>query len=83
MAITSQTKVMDYSDLTLRVAALEATLNTITDLTATGTIALTGPITIDLTNVPTYADQAAGAAALAPGRVFRINTTGALAVALT
>lgn len=83
MAITSQTKVMDYSDLTLRVAALEATLNTITDLTATGTITLTGPITIDLTNVPTYADQATAAAALAPGRMFKTTTTGVLGVALT
>jgi hypothetical protein len=88
MATDTQTYVKDMDGMTLRLEAIETALMTLTDvvtttLTATGAITLTGPITIDLTNVPTYADQAAGATALAAGRVFRINTTGALAVALT
>lgn len=40
-------------------------------------------VTIPLAQLPEYADQAAAAAALAPGRLFRFATTGAIGVALT
>lgn len=97
MAITSQTNIEDFGDMTIRAKAVEVTddMTIADDLTVTGDLAVTGnlvvtgnitvggTVAIDLTNVPAYADQAAGATALAAGRVFRIDTTGALAVALT
>lgn len=91
MAITSQTNVEDFGDMTIRAKAIELTdgatiatdLTISDDLTVTGDTTLAGILSVDLTNIPTYADQAAGAAALAAGRVFKITTTGALHVALT
>lgn len=46
-------------------------------------VQINGTVTILLASIPEYADQATAAAALAPGALFRITTTGALAVALT
>jgi len=93
MAIDPDHKTLDMTGMTIRAAAFESAtdgdmtvvgdLNVTGNLVVTGNITVGGTVTVDLTNVPAYADQAAGATALAAGRVFRINTTGALAVALT
>lgn len=42
-----------------------------------------GQLTVLLAALPQYADQAAAAAALPAGRLFRFTTTGAIGVALT
>lgn len=96
MAYSTQTEVHDMSGMTLRVKALEITdetaadgdLSVSGDLTAatvvvSGAASLLGAITLDIADIPAYADQATAAAALAPGQLFRFNTTGALGVALT
>lgn len=96
MAYTTQTEVEDLSGMTLRVKAIEITDKTASNgdlsvsgdltagtLTVTGAAVLNGTITLDIADIPAYADQAAAAAALAPGQLFRFNTTGALGVALT
>ena len=91
MAITSQTNIEDFGDMTIRAKAIELTdgatvatdLTVTDDLVVSGDTTLNGILSLDLTNIPTYADQAAGATALAAGRVFKITTTGALHVALT
>lgn len=90
----NQTYVHDMTGMTLRVDDLEAndlSVATVTtsdiavtdDLAVTGDTTLAGILALNLTNIPEYADQAAGAAALAAGRVFRVPTTGALHVALS
>ncbi len=66
---------------------------TVTTLNATGnvtlgsdqsdTITINALATIPLAALPEYADQAAAAAALGAGRLFRFATTGAIGVALT
>lgn len=50
--------------------------------TNTDTVTITALMTLPLASVPSYADQAAASAALAAGRLFRFDTTGALGVAL-
>lgn len=44
--------------------------------------AISGTLTLDLTGIPEYADQAAASAALGAGQVFRVTTTGALGITL-
>lgn len=91
MAYDTQTEIQDFGGMTLKAKGITVTddltvaddLTVSGDLVVTGNLTVNGTITVDLTNVPAYADQTAGAAALDAGRVFRINTTGALAVALT
>lgn len=50
---------------------------------ATDTLTINSITTIPLAALPEYADQAAAATALPPGRLFRFATTGAIGVALT
>ena len=53
-----------------------------TSLSVSGNAAITGTLTLDLTGIPVYADQTAASAALGPGQVFRVTTTGALGITL-
>lgn len=63
----------------------DLTVNGVTNLgnAAGDTVTITGSVVIPLASVPSYADQAAAAAALDPGQLFRFDTTGALGIALT
>lgn len=62
---------------------VNATGNVVLGSDETDTLTINAIATIPLAALPSYADQAAAAAALAPGRLFRFDTTGALGVALT
>lgn len=85
MAYDTKYEIQDFGDMTLKAKAvqIDEDLTVTDDLVVSGDTTLSGILSVNLTNIPEYADQAAGAAALAAGRVFRVATTGALHVALT